>query len=149
MNMIRSERSIGAKTRCEYNNLTKTEKNLMSRHGEHYGENAIEYFEELMIDFDKAIEISESLIAMNLNDFTTSPFSVNNLPIVLLAFGVGVAKHTALEIAILYKQPENVSLFKKIINDFNTRERNIEDLDTINNLFWKTINTKDSFKKYL
>ena len=146
MSFVKGERTIGSKTREEYLNISKTEKNLLARHGNHFDENSIEYFEELMIDFDRSIEISEILINKNLSDYTYSPFSVNNLPIVLLAFGIGVAKRSASEIAILYKQPENTFLFKKIINDFETHERNIEDLEIIKNLFWEYINGKKDYK---
>lgn len=149
MNKIISRINIGVKTRSEYNNLTKTEKNLMARHGKNNNENSIEYFEELMIDFDKAIELSEMLVDIGLNDFTTTPFSVNNLPIVLLGFGIGVSKRQASEIAILYKQPENTPIFKKILNDFNTKKRNTEELELIQDLIWEYVDSKKNYKKIL
>lgn len=99
---------VNAELREEYNFLPKEDKIKLKKSSKSIGATKFEYLEEILIDYEKAFEIANSII-FDLD------FDINyqDLIKILLFCGIGVSKRTSKEISIVSGVYEKVLDFNK------------------------------------
>lgn len=99
---------VDAELREEYDFLPKEDKIRLKKSAKSIGATKFEYLEEILIDYDNAFKIANSII-YNLD------FDINyqDLTKIILFCGIGVAKRTSKEISIVSGVYEKVLDFNK------------------------------------
>ena len=144
--LYHSPKVIDEKTLREYKSLTNNQHTILRNHGAKYNVNAVEYYEELVIDLDKAIILSELLLNKGLNDKLYHILNVQELVFLLLYFGIGMPNHDIREINILCKDYNKDYLFD-VVGRYHNHDKLEHDLNIIKDELFKLLNYESALEK--
>lgn len=121
-----------------YKKLTDSQKYTLGRLKRKVGASSLEYIEELLIDVEKAFEISELVI----NKLSNMALDINDLTLIILALGIGVNKRSAADLSLLEEYPYTKQYLQDEINTAVYWYK--DDLDEIYDVVMQTLNMKEA-----